>query len=560
MDEARVRCLAAEGESLTVEFKSDIRRQVNDRTIYENVVCFANSEGGVLLIGVEDDGRITGARFRHDGATSPARLQAAIFNNTEPHVNTRVSVFILTEGHVIAIEVDPFPEVCMTGAGVCLHRVMTTDGPSCQPYFPHQQLGRRITLGLHDLTSQPCPDATFQSLDPLQFERARQVIERFRGDRTLLELDNEEMAKALGLVESTDTGLVPTMAGMLLMGRQSALQSHLPTHEVAFQVLDEAADVKVNDFFRTSLLEALDEVQRRFDARLEEEEVLVGMFRLAVPEYGRTAFREALLNALFHRDYSALGTVYVQWHPDHLFISNPGSFPHGITVENLLTHEPRPRNPRLYQAAKRLGLVEQTGRGIDKIYADQIRLGRPAPSYERSDADAVRVVLRGGKANLAFARLVAEQEQEGPPLKVEDLLILNHLEHERRIDVVTAAALVQRPQSEARSCVERLLERGLLEARGERRGRVYHLSALVYRALGQPESYVRVHGITRQRQEAMVVEFLKAHGRVERKHVAELCGITGPQAGRLLKKMMNDGTLERRGSPPRWTYYVLARD
>ena len=156
----------------------------------------------------------------------------------------------------------------MTGAGVCLHRVMTTDGPSCQPYFPHQQLSRRITLGLHDLTSQPCPDTTFKSLDPLQFERARQVIERFRGDRTLLELDNEEMAKALGLVESTDAGLVPTMAGMLLMGRQSALQSHLPTHEVAFQVLDEAADVKVNDFFRTSLLETLDEVQRRFDARL----------------------------------------------------------------------------------------------------------------------------------------------------------------------------------------------------------------------------------------------------------------------------------------------------
>jgi ATP-dependent DNA helicase RecG len=56
------------------------------------------------------------------------------------------------------------------------------------------------------------------------------------------------------------------------------------------------------------------------------------------------------------------------------------------------------------------------------------------------------------------------------------------------------------------------------------------------------------------------VEFLKAHGRVERKHVVELCGITGPQAGRLLKKMMNDGTLERRGSPPRWTYYVRARD
>jgi len=213
----------------------------------------------------------------------------------------------------------------------------------------------------------------------------------------------------------------------------------------------------------------------------------------------------------------------------------------------------------LYQAAKRLGLVEQTGRGIDKIYADQIRLGRPAPSYERSDSDAVRIVLRGGKANLGFAKLVAEQDEEGTPLKVEDLIILNHLEYERRIDVAAAAGLVQRPQSEARACVERLLERGLLEAKGERKGRVYHLSAWVYRVLGQPESYVRVHGIARQRQEALVVEFLKAHDRAERKHIVDLCGINGPQAGRLLKGMVEAGILKRLGSPPRWTYYILAK-
>jgi len=512
------------------------------------------------LLGVENDGRISGARPRHGDTTYPVRLQAAIFNNTEPHVNARVSVFNLAEGHVVVVEVDPHPEVCMTSAGICLRRVMTTEGPGCQPFLPHEQLSRRITLGLHDLTAQPCPGATFESLDPLQFERARQVIERFRGDRSLLELSNEDMAKALGLVESSAEGVLPNMAGMLLLGRQNAIQSYLPTHEVAFQVLDEAADVKVNDFFRSSVLDALDEVQRRFDARLEEEEVMVGMFRLALPEYGRTAFREALLNSLFHRDYSALGTVYVQWHPDHMFISNPGSFPQGITLENLLTHEPRPRNPRLYHAAKRIGLVEQTGRGIDKIYADQIRLGRPAPSYERSDADAVRVVLRGGKANLAFAKLVAEQEeQEGIALKVEDLLILNHLEHERRIDAAAAARLIQRPPSEARACVERLLERGLLEAKGERKGRVYHLSAWVYRVLGWPESYVRVHGIARQRQEALVVEFLKAHDRAERKHIAELCGISGPQAGRLLRGMVDSGILKRLGSPPRWTYYVLAK-
>lgn len=172
MIESEVRRLTSAGESLNVEFKSNSRRPFSDREIYENVVCLANTDGGVLLLGVENDGQITGARPRHGEITDPNQLQAAIFNNTEPHVNTRVSVLQLSEGHLIAIEVDPYPEVCMTSAGVCLRRVMKTDGPSCQPFLPHEQLSRRITLGLHDLTSQQCPGATFDNLDPLQFERA----------------------------------------------------------------------------------------------------------------------------------------------------------------------------------------------------------------------------------------------------------------------------------------------------------------------------------------------------------------------------------------------------
>ena len=89
----------------------------------------------------------------------------------------------------------------------------------------------------------------------------------------------------------------------------------------------------------------------------------MGMLRVVVPDYSPAAFREALANALIHRDYTRLGTVHVQWHADRLEISNPGGFPEGVRLDNLLVTAPRPRNPLLADAFKRAGIVEPPARG-----------------------------------------------------------------------------------------------------------------------------------------------------------------------------------------------------
>lgn len=549
--------LISAGESMTVEFKGEEHASLSDREIYEAVVCLANADGGILLIGVEDDGRVTGARPRHGTLTDPIRLQAAIFNNTEPGINTRVSLIPCPEGEVIAIEVDRYPAICATKAGVCLRRSMGVPGPRCVPFYPHEHIGRLSTLGLIDFSAQLCRDVGFDALNPLEFERLRQTIQRLHGDAALLSLTDEELAKALQLVETTPEGLAPNFAGLLLLGKDDVLRHLVPTHEAAFQVIDANGDVRMNDFFRGPLLLVIEEMQRRFDARVQEEEVIVGMFRLPVPEYGRIAFREAMLNALLHRDYSQLGTVFVQWHHDHLLITNPGGLPDGITLQNILVHEPKPRNSRLYDAAKRIGLVEKTGRGVDKIFTDQLRCGRPAPDYARTDSHGVRVVLPGGKANLAFARFVYEQDKAGHPLQLDELLVLNQLQIERRITASQVTGLIQKPENAARAVLERLVERGLIEARGEKRGRIYHLGAAVYRALGQPEAYVRARNVSALRYEAMIIEYLQAYQRIERKDVMDLCGLTSTQAGRVLRKMMDAGKIVRHGTPPRWTFYTL---
>lgn len=557
-----LRELIAGGETLTVEFKSD-RRQISDKEIYEEIVSLANSAGGTLLIGVEDSGEVTGAAPRHGSNTDPLRLQAAIFGNTVPSINTRVSVQKLDGPEVLAIEVDRYPEPCATASGKSLRRIIGGDGkPQSVPFYPRDQRSMRIDLGLLDFSAQPVESAAFEDLDPLEFERLRQAVARLRGDVNLKALSDSELAKALRLVETTDHGLTPNVAGLLLLGRPDVIRKHLPTHGAFFQVLDPMGTVVADDTPFDSaapLLRMFGEMELRFAARNQEREVSVGLIRLPIPDYAPESFREAVNNALLHRDYSRMGAVYIQRHPDHLLITNPGGFPEGITLQNILVHEPKPRNPRLAEAFKRIGLVEQTGRGVDRIFLGQLRFGRPVPDYARSDASGVRVVLRGGDASLEFAAYVFEEDRAGRPFSLDELLVLNQLFHERRIDSDSAARLLQKGAADGHAVLERLQERGLLEAKGEKRGRVYHLSAAMYRQLGQPAGYVRAHGISAIRQEAMVLEYVTAHGRIELAQVMDLCMLNRGQAQRLLKRMLESKRLSMRGKGPRWAYYVIEK-
>ena len=123
------------GESLEREFKSD-RGRFSDRDVVEEIVAMANTVGGILLIGVEDNGAITGAYPRHGATTDPFKLQSAIFNNTVPSINTRVSVVPHPDGTVVAIEVDPYPEPCATAGGKSLRRTTGPDGkPQTVPFY-----------------------------------------------------------------------------------------------------------------------------------------------------------------------------------------------------------------------------------------------------------------------------------------------------------------------------------------------------------------------------------------------------------------------------------------
>ncbi|MGH8929812.1 MAG: hypothetical protein ACRDZO_04020 [Egibacteraceae bacterium] len=106
---------------------------------------------------------------------------------------------------------------------------------------------------------------------------------------------------------------------------------------------------------------------------------------------------------------------------------------------------------------------------------------------------------------------------------------------------------MQRTEAETRDHLARMVERGWVEARGERKGRTWHLSAALYRALEAPAGYVRVRGFEPLQQEQMVLAYVGAHGRITRAQAAELCAISPAQASRLLRRLAAQGKLVRQG-------------
>ncbi|MBK7251601.1 MAG: winged helix-turn-helix transcriptional regulator [Gammaproteobacteria bacterium] len=543
MTPERLRSLIAAGESLNVEFKGEERGPLNDRDLVEAVVCLANrigTEPAWLLVGVEDDGRITGARPRHGSTTEVYKLAALIAGRP-----------------VLLIEVPPQQQSVGTSDGVFLRRAVGGDGrPACLPMDSYAMQSLQADRGLLDSSAQRIPAARWEDLDPLEFERFRRSIRERRGrsDESLLNLPDLELAKALGVVEANGSVRGVLLAALLLFGKDDALRRFVPGAEVAFQVLS-GLDVEINDFFRWPLLRVMEEIEVRIRARNREQELMVGMLRVGVPDYPERALREAFANALIHRDYQRLGAVHFQWHSDRIEISSPGGFPEGVRLDNLLVTAPRPRNPLLADAFKRAGIVERTARGIDTIFFEQLRNGRPAPSYARSDSTGVTVVIAGGEANLEFVRLLVKESQSGRVLGLDELLVLNALWQERSLATEDAARLIQKPEAEARATLHHVVEAGLVEDRGQKKGRTWHLSAAAYRAMGEKAAYVRQRGIEPLQQEQMVLQYVEKHGRITRRDTAELCRLSPSQAYRLLGRLEKQGFIRKEGERGRGVGY-----
>lgn len=548
--EQEIQALIRDGESLAVEFKSDVK-SLPDRDLVAAVVALANTEGGDLFLGVEDDGTPTGLHANHRNL---AGLPALIANKTIPSLAVRVESLELEGQPIARIQVPKSRQLVSTSDGLLQRRRLRMDGtPEAVPFYPHEFTQRQSSMGLVDPSAVILEEISTDQLDPLQRLRIRNAIEKYGGEQSLLALSDEELDGALGLVKTINGKPQPTVAGLLLLGSEALLRQHLPAYEVAFQVLH-GTEVRVNEFYRKPLLETFEQVELQFKPWVIEEELEVGLFRVPIPNYDRRAFREGFVNALVHRDFSRLGAVHVKLDDSGLNISSPGGFIEGVNLNNLLVAPPQSRNPLLADIIKRIGLAERTGRGIDRIYEGMLRYGRPEPDYTLSTAYFVNLFMANIAADRDFLRMVVEQHDKLGNSHVEPLIALARLKDERRLTTGELAPALQKSEPQTRVILERLLEVGLVEAHGTGRGRSYTLSAKVYQGAGQKVAYVRQAGFDAIQQEQMVLSFIDTHGSIKRADVMELCHLDRNQAYRLLTRMKGAKQIKQIGEQKGATY------
>ena len=533
-------------ETLTIEFKSDIDC-LDEKELVSEIVGMTNTEGGVLYLGVEDNGDITGVHKKH---RDPNGAMALIANKTVPSLSVRAEI-IEEEGiEVLQIQIPMSKTIVATSDGKIQRRRLKPDGsPENVPMYPYEIPGRLSSLCQLDYSAQILLGATIDDLDGNERDRLRNIIKYRKGDKTLLELTDEELDKALQLVKEEAGVLYPTVTGMLLLGKEDRIAELLPTAKAVFQVL-EGTKVRKNEQTSKPLLATFEMFEEYMKAWNPEREMEYGLFRVPIPEFSEAAYREGLVNAFCHRDYTVIQAVRVAIEDEGLTISSPGGFIEGVNLKNLLTVEPHGRNPVLADALKRIGLAEKTGRGIDRIFEGSIVFGRPLPDYSETTSTYVKLFIQRAEPDLAFTKMISNEENRlGRSLPINSLLILSALQSQRRLTIAEISKVTNIGEIRAKAVVEKLVEAGLVDASGNNKARFYILSSKVYKEQDNIVGYVRQTGIDVVKYEAWIMELIQQQGgRVTRDNVVELLNVTPSQAYRLLKKMSDKGRIKLVGN------------
>jgi len=554
----RVRSLIAGGETFVVEFKSDQRR-LPDRDLVTAVACIANGEGGTILLGVEDDGTVTGLAAEHKD--DPQQMQGLLMNQTMPPLGCAVNVVNVDGLAIAVIDVPASPTPVGTRDGTYKRRALRADGkPECVPYSLAEMMSHAVSVGAQDYALASVPGLAWDDLEPAQFDTFRRLARTSDqgADPTLASLSDLEIARALRVVSVGEPEPRPLMGALLLFGKAAALSRFAPTHEVMFQV-SRANSLIESQNLTAGLLSSAEALFDSFTRHDQTTEIDAGLVHVWVPLVPRTAIREAIANALVHRDYTMLGPIRLAMDETGVSVTNPGGFVEGVRLDNILDQS-KPRSPVLAEAFKRAGLVERSGLGVRRMFEAVLRVGRSTPDYSRTSRTDVDVRFETVDIDVPLGRYCRDVEEEQVrPLPLAYMMLMQTLRHTGQLTQRQAAGLTQLSDTQTLSHLSALEELGLIERRGSARSHSYHLSSATYRALMSPEAYVRIKGIDKVQQPGMVLDFVRANGTITRAQASALCRIRPEQATALLRSMVADGSLvlqgERRGS-----HYVLGTD
>jgi len=540
-------------ESEVLDFKrwTDAKKSLAEAV--QMAVCFANANGGVVVFGVKDD-----VRGRAKAITGCERYdldiwRRGIYERTMPNLTVDVAELAVPEGNLIFVRVPKGPTPPYgTSAGLYQVRV----GKNCMPYSPQDFQRKQVGIGAIDWSAELVEGVDIDCLDQTEIARLRNVLRAHRAESPLLSLTDMELLDSLG---ATRGGQV-SRAGLLIAGREDVVCKIMPGHEVIYLHHFSPTDLDFRLDLKGPLLQILEKLTDAIKVRNPFKTLKTGLFHVDIPAFPESTFREAILNALIHRDYLETGSVYVRHTARDMAISSPGGFIGGITPENLLHAEPKARNRLLAEIFQKLGLVERAGIGRRRIFIPPLAYGKRAPLYEADD-HTVKLTLFDGIFDRELAAYIANRERKGDTFEVIELLLLAYLREHGEIDVATASQITQLTEARVKDRLDQYWHRPdpWLERRGQKSGVTYHLSRAVAAELVGKAVYSRSRAIDKVQWPVMIRQYVQEHGSINNSECRDLLLLGNSRSAQstVSKLLVQLDFLDAYGSSPKGRRYRL---
>jgi ATP-dependent DNA helicase RecG len=539
---------ASKSESQWLDFKTEkpsARETYQD--LAEAAVCFANAGGGTIVIGVSD--RAVGPEAFVGTTIDDNIARSRIHELTQPALTVTARVVLWCEARLLVIEVPEGLDVYSTGKGIFTQRW----DDQCQPMRPTDVARLSDERRGIDWSAQSS-QARVESLAPGAMQTLRLLL-RSTGDSTkerLSRLGDVGLLRELGLL--TETLELTRAADYLLCEPPDQLTPEVLVYQHRQTRSGEADQVRR---WRQPTLVAYAESLAVLAARIGSTPVNTAIGQqLTIEDYPIAAVREALANALMHGDIRERRPVQIEHSPEALTIRSPGPLVSGITPQNILTHGSRPRFPLLASTMRVLGLAEELGQGVDRMFREMVRSGREIPTVHVTDGDIAEtgIDFLGGPPNVRLARFVADLP-EAERSDTDALLIAYVLCRKRTTNAKDLATVIQRTPAEAEAVLRRLAhgEAAMIEPTSGTANRLqpnYRFTSASLSSLGPAVAYSRRTGSETDRK---VIDHVRDYQTINNSTVQRLFDVDVYQSRDLLKDLVGREILVRVSEQTRGT-------
>ena len=451
-----LKTILKQGRGQLVEFmvQPDVDR------LAETLVAFANADGGTILVGIGAGGQIASDLASHDLEASLLRAQM----RCRPPVKTEWEAIETLHGTVVAVVVPRSDELHTLQDGSILLR----SGARNRRLSGEEIQQLAVSKGAGSFEEETVPRASIQDFDP-------DVIGEYELKRRQRKPRGEALSREELLLDSgalSPEGKV-TVAGLLLFGQRP--QVFLPQSGVVFVHFSGTQPGGISsppgysrrEEFNGPLPRVIEQTWEVLWEEMRHEAVISGLTREDRPEYPEIAVREALVNAVAHRDYRLKGRrIELRMFDDRMEIISPGGLPGHITLANIV-EEHFSRNPRLVRGLFYWGYIEELGIGVDRMIEAMVQAGHPSPHFE-AQPYSVSVTLRNVRER--------PPSQWPESMNERQMRALKYIEENGRITNREYRALFPDVSPETiRLDLVDMVSRGLLLRIGDKKGTFYIL-------------------------------------------------------------------------------------